>query len=384
MATLEEEVSDDIYGWESLFETHGIAEEFWDDVYLNSSVSWADQLVAVVTDGATLSSAAVALAAAGIRETVSLAEAYSVAGVLGVLLAEVVALRDSVSPGFAAEVADSITTTDTVTLAHGMTVLEAIGLTETIATAAKFGASWADTVRLTDALLRFVDGSITEVVSLTDVLTPQQRAQRKIADGVEITGTATPRLLVSAIAADHIRMTASWVLNALYQPHIREHVELSVGYASPGGGFTTWAMNTRTGAVTEYDNFSFNSFARIGNKYIGATDQGLYELNGDTDDGDDIIARIKSGYMQFGGVHLSRLKAAYIGMRGEGEFVLRIITGDGSQYDYSVDTRDMRTTKVHMGKGQRARYFAFELISSGSDFDLDTIEFVPLVLQRRV
>jgi hypothetical protein len=44
----------------------------------------------------------------------------------------------------------------------------------------------------------------------------------------------------------------------------------------------------------------------------------------------------------------------------------------------------MRSTKFHMGKGQRSRYFAFELISAGQDFDLDTLEFVPLVVQRRV
>lgn len=88
--------------------------------------------------------------------------------------------------------------------------------------------------------------------------------------------------------------------------------------------------------------------------------------------------------MQFGSVQLSRLKAAYLGMRGAGEYVLRIETGDGSIYDYGVSARDMRTTKVHMGKGQQARYFAFELLGSGADFDLDSIEFVPLVKQRRV
>jgi hypothetical protein len=49
-----------------------------------------------------------------------------------------------------------------------------------------------------------------------------------------------------------------------------------------------------------------------------------------------------------------------------------------------VSTRSMRSTKVHMGKGQRARYFSFELISTGGDFDLDTLEFVPIVVQRRV
>ena len=44
----------------------------------------------------------------------------------------------------------------------------------------------------------------------------------------------------------------------------------------------------------------------------------------------------------------------------------------------------MKTTKVNLGKGLRARYFAFELVSTGQDFDLDTLEFIPLVAQRRV
>ena len=59
-------------------------------------------------------------------------------------------------------------------------------------------------------------------------------------------------------------------------------------------------------------------------------------------------------------------------------------TGDGKTYTYAVVGKDMQTTKVHMGKGLRARYFAFELISTGQDFDLDDIEFMPLVAQRRV
>ena len=77
--------------------------------------------------------------------------------------------------------------------------------------------------------------------------------------------------------------------------------------------------------------------------------------------------------------------AAYLGMRGEGEAILRLLTGDGRRYDYLVKTQNMRTTKVNMGKGLRARYFAFELeIIDGHDFDLDAIEFVPIVTQRRV
>jgi hypothetical protein len=143
-------------------------------------------------------------------------------------------------------------------------------------------------------------------------------------------------------------------------------------------------MNTRTASVTEYGNYDFNSFARIDNTYLGASSSGLYELLGDDDAGTDIIAQIKSGFAQWGGARFSGFKAAYLGVRGEGDFVLRLTTGEGQTYNYSVSTRDMRSTKVHMGKGLRARYFAFELISTGQDFDLESIEFVPLVAERRV
>jgi transketolase len=41
-------------------------------------------------------------------------------------------------------------------------------------------------------------------------------------------------------------------------------------------------------------------------------------------------------------------------------------------------------TKFEIGKGIRARYFSFELTSTGQEFDLDSIEFLPIVNQRRV
>ena len=96
---------------------------------------------------------------------------------------------------------------------------------------------------------------------------------------------------------------------------------------------------------------------------------------------------MRGGYLQFGGTHLSRLKAAYLAVRNttdDAVFVLKIETGDGVEYIYTVDTRNMRSTKVHMGKGQRARYFTWELVSDGQDFDLESLEFVPIALNRRV
>ena len=90
--------------------------------------------------------------------------------------------------------------------------------------------------------------------------------------------------------------------------------------------------------------------------------------------------------MEVGGSHFKAFKAAYLGIKSKsGQFVLKLITGDGETYVYTVVANDMRSTRVNMGKGLRARYFRFELINSdGADFDLHSIEFLPLVAQRRI
>jgi len=59
-------------------------------------------------------------------------------------------------------------------------------------------------------------------------------------------------------------------------------------------------------------------------------------------------------------------------------------TGDGRQYTYAVQPRYMETARVNMGKGLRARYFSWTLTTVSVDYDLHSIEFVPLVAQRRI
>ncbi len=263
-------------------------------------------------------------------------------------------------------------------------VLEAIQLHETVLGAAHYHVSIAQVLRLHDSLANFFGASIADGIGIGSTLTARALAMAGLSETMQVSATLVPKLLLSVTVPEGVRLSAVQAVKMLFRPTLREGVVFEAGYVAPDGGFTTWVMNTRTGGVTEYDNYAFNSFAQMGAKYLGASDSGLYELLGDDDDGTDIIARIKGGFLQFGGTQLSRLKEAYIAARGGGQFVLKIRTADGLTYNYLADTRNMRSSKVHMGKGQKSRYFAFELISTGQDFDLDTLEFVPIVVQRRV
>jgi hypothetical protein len=170
----------------------------------------------------------------------------------------------------------------------------------------------------------------------------------------------------------------------IFNAEIDETIEIAGAYLAPNGSVTTWVMNTRTGGVTEYENYAFNSFARVGNKYLGAADDGLYELLGTRTMGPTSLPPFGQGFAQWSGTHLGSFKAAYLAVAGAGDYILRVLTRDGKTYNYRVTAADGRAVKVNMGKGLRSRYFAFELVSTGQDFDLDTLEFIPLVADRRV
>ncbi len=270
--------------------------------------------------------------------------------------------------------------------AVGLTIIDKLKIHDSQVPTTHWHVVIAEALHLHDALGRFFGFSVTEHLGTHVTMTKQFRPNMSVTEAFHLHETLGHTLLFRANVSETFDITATQLLKTIYQQTISESLQLTAAYVSPSGNFSTWAINTRTGAVTEYENFVFNSFAQSHDriKYLGARSDGLYEINGDDDAGSAIIADIKSGMASLGGSHFSSLKAAYLGLRGEGQFYLKIITGTGVERVYSVVAQDMRTTKVNFGKGLRSRYFAFELISTGQDFDLDSIEFIPIVNQRRV
>lgn len=336
-------------------------------------------------------------------ETVGVQQADTV--LRGIVLLERLRLAESVTPN----ARSSITFSDTVSIVEALlagrpvsaletigtgaalvvqqatTLIESLGLSASVLPQAIYKRGLAETLQLTSSLANFLGAFAAETLQIEDARAVQLKASGALVEGLGVTDVSARQLLIRVVANETVGIDDIQVLNLLLGVSLVEEIELSVGYLSPGESFTTWTMNTRSGAVSEYSDYVFNSFARVGNKYIGASDSGLYELTGDTDAGDPIVSVLKGAFLQFGGTHLSRLKEAYIAATGDEDvFVLKIETLDGATYTYQVDTRSGRNTKVHMGKGQRARYFAYTLTSAGQDFTLDTLEFVPITVQRRV
>lgn len=298
---------------------------------------------------------------------------------------EQIYVHDSLLRAFGASVADVVHVAPALSAALSITVLQGLGIAPTPLPSMAYTQTLVQGLAVSDALRKFFGASMLDGIGVTEQLAKQFLASPTVADGIGIAPALTQLLTMGVVLKDTTTIDDEQLLQMIFSGEILSDViDVITAYVSPDGQFTTWSMNTRSGAVTEYTNYAFNSFARIGDDYFGASSTGLYQLIGDTDAGTNIIAELKSGYAQWGNSNFSMFKGMYLGVRGEGEWVIKLITGDGNTYNYAVSTRNQRTTKVHMGKGLRARYWAFDMISSGQDFDLDTIEFVPIAAQRRV
>jgi hypothetical protein len=320
-----------------------------------------------------------------ITELLRIAPVFGPSLVSGGLAEDVLSLIDALRAGENVSLAETVGLALALQSVLATRVSEGLGIATVLDKVAKFGLTLTQEIALADALRRFFAGDVTETVGMALTQSAIKSVTPTLSETLGLEPAVASTFVLRLTASDTVGLDDVDVLKLVFAPTLSDEIEVSALYVAPGGGFVTWTMNARSGAVTEYSNFDFNSFADMGNgRYVGARSDGLYELTGDDDDGDDIVARIKSGFAQFAGSRFTGFKAVYLGMRGEGDFVLKIEAGTGEVYTYAVIAESMKTTKVNVGKGLRARYFSFELISTGQDFDLDNVEFVPMVANRRV
>lgn len=177
-------------------------------------------------------------------------------------------------------------------------------------------------------------------------------------------------------------MTTSEILTALMNTMVQ------IGFSVPIGDAASevWVVNADRGGSTMYEGFDYNSFGIIGGQYYGMRSDGLYLLEGDDDEGGPIRASVSFGKRDFHTPKKKRLANAYFGISSTGRMFVRV-TADGESYVYATRTssEELKVQRADLGKGLRANYFELELYNeNGADFELDTVEFVPAVIERRI
>jgi hypothetical protein len=149
---------------------------------------------------------------------------------------------------------------------------------------------------------------------------------------------------------------------------------------------TAWVANAETNGFTRYENFQFNSFAKIDGEYYGCRDDGIYKLEGVDDAGEPVQSMLSLGKQMFKSTAFKKVHNCYIGVASDGVMYLKVIV-EGEEYLYSSRRSDMNlmTQRVDLGRGLRATFYEFELYNAdGEDFEINNIEFLVAPLTRRI
>ena len=151
------------------------------------------------------------------------------------------------------------------------------------------------------------------------------------------------------------------------------------------GGYFVWVFNARTGAVSRYLRYGFDSFAQIGGHYFGVAEDGVYLLEGNTDAGQRIEARAGTGLLDLGAKELKHVSAVYLDAASDGVLSVRVQAGQ-QQYTYQARRASQYNAqqRVDTGRGLRATHYSFELLNSGADFELDAMDVNVVKSARRI
>lgn len=143
------------------------------------------------------------------------------------------------------------------------------------------------------------------------------------------------------------------------------------------------------GGTTRYEKFPFNSVAKIGGRYYGASDEGLFLLEGDDDNGEPIEAVFGLGQLDFGNAQVKNVPYCYLGAAA-GAMRLEIdalIKGQPASFTYPAREHgaSMRGLRFDLGKGMRSSYVVPTFYNSnGEPFEVDSVRFLVADSARRI
>jgi len=196
------------------------------------------------------------------------------------------------------------------------------------------------------------------------------------------TGTASesvPVLTISAYAHGPLLHTLDESLPLL---------QIVATLVQQSASFRCYVMNTENSAITEYDNFPFNSFCTFKGKHLAAGSNGITLLEGNKDNSTDIKAYLNVGNNDFDLPNIKKVTDAYLSMKGDGSYYLTVTSDDGTPHDYllTATTGDrIKNLKTNVGKGKKGRYFELELSNiAGADFELYDMVLNVELLKRNI
>jgi hypothetical protein len=265
---------------------------------------------------------------------------------------------------------------DAVVFSELWPLIDYLTITNTVVFTETYLSTWVRIVAVTDSFNMTGEGTYGTLFHL------------EITDSVDISTVQNAVRLVTAGIAEALMFSQNVPTKLTGTPIIIENLNIIDGSVRSGNIYIAWVMNADNNAVTRYEDWGVNAGAKFKGKYIGSGIDGVYELEGASDDGVQIDASVSLPRTDFGVSQKKGVQYAYVSARGDGNLVLNVAADDGTRYEYPCVVRsetEIVNARAVLGKGLKGRYFQLDIANvDGADFEIDTVELTPIPVKRRL
>lgn len=244
-----------------------------------------------------------------------------------------------------------------------------------------------------DELRAGVDLTSESSLLMTDEFIGKVAGLLELASQLDMADEASSSGVITALFEDTAEFSALPSYNLHAALEFFDTANFAIRFTLPGnegGTFVGYAMNLRNAGMVKYENYPFSGLAVVGNVPLAIGPEGLYRLEGDTDDGDPIRARVRTGLTDFGTSMLKHTLNSFVAYTSDGKLVLKVTTTDGGRkrerwYELRERTADQPVGgRFDVAKGMVGLFWGYELVNvDGADFELDTVNVWPFAVQRR-
>lgn len=251
----------------------------------------------------------------------------------------------------------------------------------------KFNLSVAEALALDEFLQGVDELTVAEQLDLLSTTAIRQKLRVRSEEILQILETPLSAIGVYPLNTETLNLSAYEGDMLAAMNLVADVFKFVIQFTDGADVYTGWVMNTKNLGVTQYTNYNFTGFHRANGRNLAVSSTGLYELIGSTDTGANIPISLSSGSLDLGDGKQSRLESMYFGVLTDQKFVLKTLTGDGVErwYESEAPTSGLDSVRVKLGKGVKSRYWKWTLVTqSNAEFFLDSIELMPVVLNRRI
>lgn len=249
-----------------------------------------------------------------------------------------------------------------------------------------------ETITFNDVMAALAKNIVSESFTVQALVDQTLIATQQLIEGILMTETLVNTVTGMVINNEILSLSDTPVTQGEFFTAVREGLGFVLNIDLDNGQFIAWSMEVDKKGLSKYTEYPFNSFCKLGTQYFGATDEGIFLMEGSDDDGANIQARIRLAMTTMGSMAHKAIPVMYLGYTASnGLYIKAIITDKNDEYVAHIyklkpqATNAMRTARVKLGDGLQSVYFGWEIENvDGGDLNIDHIQWLPMNTDRKV